>query len=283
MTSRPNLLLAVAGIIALATAFVVRNHVGTNDAAASLPENVTRVLVASSDLSPGSFIRGESHLEWVEWPSNNISDSYLLEGKTDIDEYSGSVVRRQVMKGEPVTDSILVQADEGGFMAAVLSPGKRAVSIAVDSTTGNAGFIFPGDKVDLILTHSIPVINASGENDDDVLASETFIENVRVLAVDQQLDNPENQAILAKTVTLEVARDQAEKINVAKDLGKISLSLRSLMSDDTQEASADNVHRIRNATRDSDVSSVLMAPSNASMRKVTVIRGTERLELQFGK
>lgn len=282
MTSRSNLLLAIAGVVALGTAFILRNHITSNSAEASIPAPTNRVLVASQNISPGSFIRGDTHLEWVEWPDNSLNENYLLEGKVDRKQYSGAVIRRQVMKGEPITESLLVHANEGGFMAAVLAPGKRAISIAVDSTTGNAGFIFPGDKVDLILTHSIPVEAETGENYGDVLASETFIEDVRVLAVDQKLDNPENQAILAKTVTLEVNRDQAEKINVAKDLGKISLSLRSLASDEEdQQHSSNQVKHIRQATRDSDVSSVLVPRNHQSQRKVMVIRGPERTELQF--
>lgn len=115
------------------------------------------------------------------------------------------VARRAIQKGEPILKTVLVKSNEGGFMSAVLEPGKRAVSIAVDSTSGNAGFIFPGDKVDLILTHS--VTNQSVQT----RASETFVEDVRVLAVDQMLDNPENKAVLAKTVTLEVTPNRPKK------------------------------------------------------------------------
>lgn len=283
MASRSNIMLAAAGIIALGAAFILRNYVTPNQADASTPKEITRVLVASHDIAPGSFIRGNTHLEWVEWPSQNISEHYLLEGKVERDNFSGAVVRRQVTKGEPVTESLLVHADEGGFMAAVLGAGKRAISIAVDSTTGNAGFIFPGDKVDLILTHSIPVAAGTGNGgNEDTLASETFIEDARVLAVDQRLDNPENQAILAKTVTLEVTREQAEKINVAKDLGKISLSLRSLAKEENgQQIASNGVQHIRHATRDSDVSSVLAPRAQTHTRTVTVLRGGERTELEF--
>lgn len=282
MASRSNLLLALAGIIAFGFAFILRSYVTSNDADASVSQNVNRVLVASHDIAPGNFIRGNTHLEWAEWPSNNINDNYLLEGKVQREDFSGAVVRRQITKGEPVTKNLLVHANEGGFMAAVLGPGKRAISIAVDSTTGNAGFIFPGDKVDLILTHSIPIETDNGRSREDSLASETFIEDARVLAADQQLDNPDNEAILAKTVTLEVTREQAEKINVAKDLGKISLSLRSLAKDNYGEELAENsVQRIRQATRDSDVSSVLNPHTRTSVRRVMVLRGTQRDELKF--
>jgi pilus assembly protein CpaB len=102
----------------------------------------------------------------------------------------------------------------------------RAVSIAVSPTSGNAGFISPGDRVDLIVTHRIHV-DGSTNNLTGTVISDTFIRDVRVLAVDQQLENADNQAILAKTVTVEVTPKQAEQITVATDLGKISVMLRS--------------------------------------------------------
>lgn len=275
MSSRSFLIIALAGIFAIGLAFTLRSQLAGNQAQAALPQNVTRILVADETLSPGSFVRTKD-LQWVEWPAQNLQESYILEGKMDAAQFSGAVVRRQLMKGEPITEALLVKANEGGFMAAVLGAGKRAISIAVDPTTGNAGFIFPGDKVDLILTHSIEIATPSNEGE-DILASETFIEDVRVLAVDQQLDNPENTAILAKTVTLEVSKQQAEKINVAKDLGKISLSLRSLAAEEEK-----NEQIALQATRESDVSSVLTPHSATTMRRVIVIRGNERTELEFG-
>ncbi len=284
MNKRSILLLLLAGAVAFGTALMVRNRIEANSATASVPRDVTRILVASSDISPGSFVRASNNLKWAEWPSDNVNSSFLVEGEVDINNYNGAVARRHILKGEPITDSLLVHAGDGGFMAAVLAPGKRAISIAVDATTGNAGFIFPGDRVDLILTHTIEIETATGERGDDILASETFIENVRVLAVDQHLDNPENEAILAKTLTLEVTKRQAEKINVAKDLGKISVSLRSLASENDNQLMAGDVIKIpeTKVTRDSDVSSVLVARSNSAIRKVVVIRGEDREELEFG-
>lgn len=276
MTARSIALLLFAGCVAFGTALMVRNYIHTNSAASGKGSTeVTRVLVAASDIAPGSFIRTDQHLQWVDWPNENVNAAFLIEGKAKLENYNGAVARRQIMKGEPMTDDILVKSSEGGFMAAVLKPGLRAVSIAVDSTTGNAGFIFPGDKVDLIVTHSVKIAGTSGEGREESLASETFIEDVRVLAVDQKLDNPEKTAILAKTVTLEVSQRQAEKINVAKDMGKISLSLRSLANNDQPRIE-------RHATRDSDVSAVMAPPAASAVAKVVVIRGAEREELEFG-
>jgi pilus assembly protein CpaB len=196
-----------------------------------------------------------------------------------LEDFDGAVARRNLTKGEHITGNALVKSSEGGFMSAVLEPGKRAVSIAVDATTGNAGFIFPGDHVDLILTHQVRL----GDGTNVERASETFIEDARVLAVDQMLDNPENKAMLAKTVTLEVSPKQAEEINVAKDLGKISLSLRSLAKNseaasmEDPATDLDGVLRVlpqpaSNVTRDTDVSKVI-TPRDAAGMKVRILRG----------
>lgn len=296
-----TLIVGILGVvIALGTAISLKSRVGGSTA------EVTQVLVAASDIPAGSFVRSGTNIAMIEWPKDKITGVMLTNTTTKISDYDGAVARRAIAKGEPIMANTLVRRSEGGFMSAVLEPGKRAISIPVDATSGNAGFIFPGDHVDLILTH---VFNKTSTG--DMRASETFIENARVLAVDQSLDNPENKAVLAKTVTLEVTPKQAEEINVAKDLGKISLSLRSLAitppplaenSDGATTAKAKKVENLddvlrenlgqenlvmngpvapQNVTRDTDVSKVI-TPENAAGMRVQVIRGNERSEVVFG-
>ncbi|HVC63816.1 MAG TPA: Flp pilus assembly protein CpaB [Acetobacteraceae bacterium] len=146
----------------------------------------------------------------------------------------GAMVRRSLGVGDIVTNGDVMRPGDHGFLAAVLQPGMRAVTIAVDNTTGSAGLIWPGDRVDLILTQSISEANLPlGRR----VAAETVLSNVRVIAIDQQIMQgavaaPDNQA---KTVTLEVTEEQAERISVATRLGRLSLSVRSA---DTSQASA---------------------------------------------
>lgn len=220
--------MVVAIVVAIITVVIVKNHSGGGD-------NGPKVLVAVNDLSVGSFIHADKDIAWVDWPQANMSASYITPDNHKIEEFNGAVVRYPISTGAPLTTSSVVRSSEGGFMAAVLAPGQRAVSIAVSATSGNAGFVFPGDKVDLLLTHKI----ASKDPGDTMLASETFIEDVRVLAIDQMLDNPDNKAMVAKTITLEVSPKQAEMINVATSLGSISVSLRSLSK--TKLAGTDSV------------------------------------------
>jgi pilus assembly protein CpaB len=277
MHARSLILLGVGLLIALGTAFSLSSRMQQSQTPA-----VSQVLVASADIPAGSFVRAEYHLAFIDWPEKNIGEAMFSSATTKAASFEGSVARRAIRKGEPITKGLLVKSNEGGFMSAVLEPGKRAVSIAVDSTSGNAGFIFPGDQVDLILTH---------RTRQEMRASETFIENVRVLAVDQMLDNPENKAVLAKTVTLEVTPKQAEEIHVAKDLGKISLSLRSLANsgDAAPEApiSFDDVlsaeigaAQAGTVTRDTDVSRII-APGGVGATRVRVIRGNQQEDIDF--
>lgn len=296
---RPYIILAIIGVIVAGLAAIaVRSTVPTpqeQQEQAAATETV-RVLIAKDTIAIGSFVQAERDLTWGEWPADKVqSPPYIIEEGSNIGDYNGAVVRRTIFAGEPLSDGALVKPGDGGFMSAVLQPGKRAISVPVNETTGNAGFIFPGDNVDLILTHSIP--SASGN---DSFVSETFVENVRVLAVDQALDNPENKALLAKTVTLEVAPRQAEAITVALEMGRISLALRSLAADPiiadsepAQEFSAEgddpmgvdyfypeqDISTPKAFTRDSDISRLLGGGSGPTT--VRVIRGGEAQDLQF--
>jgi pilus assembly protein CpaB len=145
-----------------------------------------------------------------------------------------------------------MKSGEGGFMSAVLNQGMRAVSIGVNATTGNAGFVSPGDRVDLLVTHHVKV--PQGNAMQDYVVSETFVRDVRVVAVDQMIDNPENKAILAKTVTVEVTPHQAEEVAVAMDMGKISIALRSAAN---AGKAVDGDEDKRTSTSDSDISQML--------------------------
>jgi len=299
MQKRSLIVLALGVVIALGTAFSINSRMG--DKSKDGPA-LSQVMIAMSDIPAGAFVRSDVHLAFADWPKDNITESMLTNGTSTTNDFSGAVARRAIQKGEPILKNLLVRSNEGGFMSAVLEPGSRAVSLAVDSTSGNAGFIFPGDRVDLILTHSVTRQAMQSR------ASETFIENVRVLAVDQMTDNPENKAMIAKTVTLEVTPKQAEEINLAKDLGKISLSLRSLSSKKTgdvavpeaavdvrnepenleellrakaQQSSSSNNEPAPNMTRDTEVSKII-SPEDAAGSQVTIIRGTERSNIQFG-
>lgn len=186
------------------------------------------VLVAKEDLPSGTFLK-EEQFTWNAFPADGLPETYFtrveIEGteddpKTDL---AGAVLRGAITTGEPLTEGRVVRPGDRGFLAAVLRPELRAVSVPVDATSGIAGFVFPGDKVDMLLTHEIKM----GGNIKR-LATETILSNIRVLAVDQRTDDTEGEPELAKTATLEVDTKQAETIAVALRMGRLSLALRAL-------------------------------------------------------
>lgn len=190
-----------------------------------------RIAVAAADIAAGTFFQPKL-MRWENFPENALRPEFLVDGKDNVETLSGSVLRDAVKAGEAIGRDRLLSPNERGFLAAVLPPGMRAVSVAVDEVSGAAGLIFPGDRVDLLLTQDV------GDNVDSArrLASETVLDNVRVIAVDQRVDptagngeTPQGGAArIARTVTLEVTPRQAQVVTVAARLGRLTLSLRSL-------------------------------------------------------
>jgi len=232
-------LLIGALVIAVITAVMAKNMftgAGAQQAAAA-PAVPTgpKVLVAKTALPVGTIIDVAS-LGWQPWPKELMQSAYYTEGQPDSDPQKllGTVVRYPVTAGQPVTRGALVGPKDRGFLAAALGPGMRAVTVPVNASTGVAGFVFPGDHVDLVLTQSVQ----GGGDGQPLKVSETIVRNIRVLATDQRFtDKDEDGKMAIKTfsnVTIEVTPRIAEKIAVAQSLGTLSLSLRSI-ADNTAE------------------------------------------------
>lgn len=187
------------------------------------------VLVATRTLPVGTIVTAED-FRYQPWPEGLVQAAYFVKGGGGVDprQLLGTVVRAEVTAGQPVTQDSLVRPGERGFLAAALGPGMRAVTVGVSTTSGVAGFIFPGDRVDLVLTQEV----AGGGDGPPLRVSETILRNVRVLATDQRInarDEQGNQVAQAiSTVTLEATPRMAEKIAVSQTLGQVSLALRSL-------------------------------------------------------
>ena len=233
MNLRGVLFLIVALGLAGFTAFFARSWIAAERAAilSSIPAEspspqATEILVAKNALAAGIFV-GDGDLAWRPWPAEGISEAYVIKGRRAAEDFVGSVARTTLTAGEPVTAARLVFPGERGFLAAVLTPGMRAVSVPVNATTGISGFVFPGDRVDLILTMRVRATGEEGGGKTRFF-SETLIADVRVLAIDQTIEKPEGSASVAKTATLEVTAKDSEKIALAIEMGGLSLSLMSL-------------------------------------------------------
>jgi pilus assembly protein CpaB len=195
------------------------------------------VLVATRTLPVGTIIDAEA-FRYQPWPQGLVQDAYFTRGEPNSDPQSliGTVVRNEITAGQPLSQGAIVRPGERGFLAAALGPGMRAVTVGVSATSGVAGFVFPGDRVDLVLTQEV---EGAGENSGPPLrASETIVRNIRVLAVDQRLnsrDEAGNQvAQTVSTITFEATPKIAEKIAVAQTIGQLSLSLRSLADNNAE-------------------------------------------------
>jgi pilus assembly protein CpaB len=232
-------LLVGALVIAIITAVMAKNMftgAGAEQAnAAPVVPAGPKVLVARKALPVGTIIDAES-LAFQAWPKELVQNAYYTEGAPDADlsKLLGTVVRNPITAGQPLTRGTLVGPNDRGFLAAALGPGMRAVTVPVSTTTGVAGFIFPGDRVDMVLTQDV----VGGGDGPPLKVSETIIRNLRVLATDQRIDGKdEDGKTVVKTfttVTLEATPRIAEKIAVGQSLGSLSLSLRSI-ADNTAE------------------------------------------------
>lgn len=143
-------------------------------------------------------------------------------------DYIGAVVREPILAGEPIVGRKIVRAGDSGYMAAYLEPGMRAMAIRVTVETAAGGFILPGDRADVLLTREVKTPGAGGGSETTKFVSATVMQNVKVLAIDQNTRAAENeQAVVGATATLEVSGRDAEVLALAKSEGELSLVLRS--------------------------------------------------------
>ena len=224
-------LLVGALVIAVVTAVMAKNMfagAGAQQAAAAPAVPVgPKVLVAKKALPVGTLIDADS-LTFQPWPKELLQGAYYVDGQPDAKNLAGTVVRYAIAAGQPITRGSLVGPQDRGFLAAALGPGMRAVTVPVNVTTGVAGFIFPGDHVDIVLSQQV----SGGGDGPPLKVSETIIRNVRVLATDQRVTSKDEDGKTPvrtfSNVTFEVTPKLAEKIAVAQSIGQLSLSLRSL-------------------------------------------------------
>jgi pilus assembly protein CpaB len=269
MSARKIVLVILALAITAGTAVFVRNWVSNQQ-----PQVVEKVieektgplvLVAKADIPKGVFLQ-PTHLRWSQWPDKVIPENYY-------------------------TDDLFTIEDMG-FLAAVLRPGYRAMALRIDATSSIGGLAFPGDRVDLILTHNI-----NGQQ-----VSETVLENVRILGIDQFIDESDGKPRVGKNATLEITPKQAEMLAVVTALGTINLSLRSLVKDEEELNRLANLEdpleepdpeRGKTFTFASEVSNVLSPPPSTQpapqverapaprSKTVNVTRGSESSVLKF--
>lgn len=295
MNSKRIIFLLLAVIVAGTTAFLARAWLqaeraaiaaqmgGPKPAAAAKP--AVQVLVARNALRVGQLIKPED-LRWQPWPQGALPQTYIVEGNRPLTDFVGAVARTPFHVGQPVVETDIVMPGSRGFLAAVLKPGLRAVSVPATATTAVSGFIYAGDRVDVLLTHALKTDKGSEHN-----ATETILRNARVIAMDQKLDfAPGDKPDVAKTATLELTAKQAEIVTLAVKMGDLSLVLRSLQDEEERdgEGNADDATAElgQSYTHDTQVSRLIkeVAPPKlpeAAKPTIFVLRGTGRTKLEL--
>lgn len=240
--------LGVAVVCGIGTIAIVKDALDNNTAVQVVKEREeivvterikkTEVLVATRDLKMGEAFTPET-LAWQVWPQDSVGSSFITrQTRPDArDTLKKVVVRNYVVAGEPITEAKMLNLDNASVMSVILRNGMRAISVKIAPETGAGGFILPGDYVDVLLTTREINNSPDAQSREPVIMSRPVLERVRVLAIDQVFNEPEenNAAAVGRTATLEVTPEQTTVIARAEESGVVTLTLRSMseLLDDT--------------------------------------------------
>ncbi|MCX7296580.1 MAG: Flp pilus assembly protein CpaB [Hyphomicrobiales bacterium] len=208
--------------------------------AAPVKPDTIDILVARSDIAMGQTV-SPGEIQWQPWPANAATGNFIRKSDRPaaIENLSGQIARVPFVAGEPIREAKLVNAKGSGFMAAILPQGMRAMSIQISPETGAGGFILPNDRVDVVLSR-----RGNGDKTAEANASETVLNNIRVLAIDQNIEEKNGQkVVIGKTATLELTPGQVETLSLSQQIGMLSLSLRSITDASQQTESTDDTKR----------------------------------------
>ncbi|HVI52628.1 MAG TPA: Flp pilus assembly protein CpaB [Candidatus Sulfotelmatobacter sp.] len=267
---RPIIIVLVALAITIAglTAMLVNRLVDQRPAQvaavqAPVAPATEDVLVAAADIAPGTVLKS-GDLRYMPWPRDGIDERLVLRSSAadPIADYAGTIARRPLLAGEPLSAQAVFRRLDGGILSAMLEPGMRAVSVPVTQTSGVGGFLQPNDHVDILLNQDVKASEVDGQTlhgDFQRLATQAVLSDVRVLAVDDRLVKSDPSApastSTSRTVTFELTPKDAEVLLTAQKLGEITLSLRSMARADSDEAPAS----VTGYTTDIEVSRALQA------------------------
>jgi pilus assembly protein CpaB len=269
----PRMILLVAAVLGLATTYLIYHWMErqTDANAAPRQENilVKPVVVATVDLPPGSKLRPE-HLKVIQWPAESLPVGVMSAS----DLLTDRVVFLPIVAGEPMMESKLAPKGTSGGLTAIITTGKRAMSVKVDEIIGVAGFVMPGSFVDVLVTLEDRV------NQKLDAAAQTILQNVRVLTSGQKIVNEKNQPVLVNVVTLEVTPEEAEKLALAANRGRLQLALRNQVDrEETQTFAIHTPQLIREQSRPHHLAE--SPPPPARPLVVEVIRGNKRTNQEF--
>jgi pilus assembly protein CpaB len=193
--------------------------------------NANRIVVAAGDINLGQRLTPEM-LKLADWPADSVPKGAY----TDPQKLGGRVLKTSVQAGEPVSDAKLAPSGTLGGLSALINEGKRAITVRVNDVIGVAGFALPGNYVDIIVsTQKDPVPGAGAMREQNI--SKIVLERILVLAVAQEVNRDETKPKVVNAVTLEVTPEQAEKLDLARSVGTLSLALRNQVDPDAAKTS----------------------------------------------
>jgi len=182
------------------------------------PSSANRIVVAATDVSLGQRLSSDM-LKSSDWPADSVPPGALRDPLV----LNGRVLKSSVLRGEPLTEAKLAPVGTLGGLSALITEGKRAITVRVNDVIGVAGFALPGNFVDILVSTQA----TAGAQHDDQAISKIVLERILVLAVAQEVSRDDTKPRVVNAVTLEVAPEQAEKLDLARSVGTLSLVLRN--------------------------------------------------------
>lgn len=211
--SKPLLIIGLALFLALAAVLVAAKWMGEQGAAG------TRIVVAGADIGQGTRLVA-ANLQLLDWPAGSVPPGAI----TDIAKLENRISRADIGRGEPVLESKLAPPGTTGGLSAVVAAGKRAMTVRVNDVVGVAGFALPGNYVDILVNLESTALD-NGARQPSI--SKIVLERILVLAVAQESNRDDTKPRVVNAVTLELAPDQVEKLDLARSIGSLSLVLRN--------------------------------------------------------
>ncbi len=281
--------IVIALIFALAAFLLAYNLLGKKEPQAVVmqrPEvESVSVVVAKDKIELGAVLNQEM-LDSKSWPKHLVLEGFATTQESGT-KLIGQVARSTFMKGEPINLSRLSNPEDPNFIAANLSAGMKMVTMSSDAVAGLAGFVLPGDRVDVVVTrkHRLDPDETTLTGIADKSVTETLVSNVRVLAVNQRAtvemktvgsdgaDNARDK--IPSSVSVEVSLEDAQKIRLAQDLGYVSLALRALKDKDAEGEFV--------VTIDKDLTNYIHVPAKEKeeIEKVSVVRGVVKTDIEL--
>ena len=253
ITRRTTLLLGFSIVLSAAAAFIANSWIKNElNQEASIKDSMEQVVVASVKIPYGLAI-DETHVKLRQVPKGNSPSGAF----TEMESVVGTISRTEIYPGEVIIKDRVVENGGGSTLAAMISPNKRAITVRVNDVVGVAGFLLPGNRVDIIST----------KKKNDKVVSDTILRNIKVLAVDQTASTDKNEPIVVRSVTMEMTPGETEEVTAATKQGSLQLTLRN----PTQEK---EVKKVIAEKPKKVVKRVTAKRKVAQYGSITIIRGT---------